>query len=391
MATVALDALPPPVATRVLQLLPVADRVRAGGVSPAWRALAHAPALYGPELVLADVLDAPRTVSDAAEALSRDYMSRHAKYELRCSSLFILRSLSALAAGTLTRLDVRGIVSRSGDETPDKLLAEALVEVAARNLHLTEILADAPTKLPACLQLLARCPCVAALTVSRLAVAPAELLALTGQEAALAARLTLPSLDLGRDTQNIDAGDYVPRIAFFGAITTGRVNGALAAELQRTLAAVGAGAWHVLELHLPGCKSDDSVLVTLLQALTASVAAHPSACVLERLVLHYSWSESRKPMSAAAGNALAAAAAALPALRSITFSDERDPTQAGRQDYEDYIDAGSVRDDLLEKYDYKSNTSDVTPGGAALALGLSKLQQEQHEVKIEFAGGSHYY
>ena len=78
MATVALDALPPPVATRVLQLLPVADRVRAGGVSPAWRALAHAPALYGPELVLADALDAPRTVSDTAEALSRDYMSRHA-------------------------------------------------------------------------------------------------------------------------------------------------------------------------------------------------------------------------------------------------------------------------------------------------------------------------
>ena len=386
MATVALNALPPPVATRVLQLLPVADRVRAGGVSPSWRALAHAPALYGPELVLADVLNAPRTVSDATEAPSRDYTARQAKAELRFSSLFILRSLAALAAGTLTRLDVRGISSHPGDETPDKLLAEALIDISGRNLNLTEILADGPAKLPACLQLLARCPRVAALTVTRLAVAPAALLALTGNDAALAARLTLASLDLGRDMQNIDVGDYVPSVAFFGAITTGRVNGTLAAELRRTLAAVGAGAWHVRELHLPGCKSNDSLLVSLLEALTAAAAAHPSACVLERLVLHYSWSESRKPMSAAAGTALAAAAAALPTLRCMEFSDERDPTQEGREDYDDYIDAGSVEEYLLHKF--ASRGSDVTPGGAALALGLSKLP---HEVQIAYRGSRDYY
>lgn len=187
-----------------------------------------------------------------------------------------------------------------------------------------------------------------------------------------------------------------PSIIFFGAITTHNVAGyqperSRTQSLRRALATVATGAWQVSELHLPGCKSDDSVLVWLLEALTKAAAADPWACGVEHLVLHYSWKERQKQMSAAAGTALAAAAAAMPVLLSITFSDERDPTQAGRQDYEDYIDAGSVRDDLLEKYDYKSNTSDVTPGGAALALGLSKLQQEQHEVKIEFAGGSHYY
>ena len=45
---------------------------------------------------------------------------------------------------------------------------EALVEVAARNLHLTELLADAPTKLPACLQLLARCMFAAIQTIMHL-------------------------------------------------------------------------------------------------------------------------------------------------------------------------------------------------------------------------------
>ena len=92
--------------SRILLLLPVADRVRAGGVSPAWRALAHAPALFGPELKLSDALAAPRTVADASPAAAaRSHEQRTAHEVLRCSSLFILRALAALVAGTLTRLD----------------------------------------------------------------------------------------------------------------------------------------------------------------------------------------------------------------------------------------------------------------------------------------------
>lgn len=208
---------------------------------------------------------------------------------------------------------------------------------------MTEVLTDAPTALPACLQLLARCPRVAALTVSSLAVTPAALCALRGDAAALSARLTLALLDLGRDTHDVDGYSY-EQISFFGALTTARA-AAQAAPLATTLAAVGAGAWHVRELHLPGCKTNDAVLVSLLQTLTAS--AQP-ACGVERLVLHYSFEEPQRAMSASAGAALAAAANALPALRSITFSDEGNPTQ-GEYDDEDYIGAGELDQYLLEK------------------------------------------
>jgi hypothetical protein len=105
---VSLTTLPAALSWRIMSLLPVADRVRAGGVSPAWRAVAHAPALYGPTLKLSAALDAPRTVADAAlPAAAARFKERCAADELRCSALFVLRSLAALAAGTLTRLDVR--------------------------------------------------------------------------------------------------------------------------------------------------------------------------------------------------------------------------------------------------------------------------------------------
>jgi hypothetical protein len=389
MATVALDALPPPVATRVLQLLPVADRVRAGGVSPVWRALAHAPALYGPELVLAHALVWPRTVADAKVAQPREYRELEAnklKSELRCSSVSILRSLAALAAGTLTRLDVRGSAKHPGDQTPDKILSEALVEIAARNPNLTEIFADAPSKLPACLQLLARCPRVQVLTMTSLAVAPAELLVLTGAAAALAARLTLTSLDLGRDTQEIMSA-MEPSIIFFGAITTHDVAGyqperSRTQSLRRALATVATGAWQVSELHLPGCKSDDSVLVWLLEALTKAAAADPWACGVEHLVLHYSWKERQKQMSAAAGTALAAAAAAMPVLLSITFSDEQDPSYEGMND----IGAGRVDRYLLEEYVRESSARVLTPGGHALFQGLADKLPHGEEVELKYGG-----
>lgn len=389
MATPALDARPSLVATRILKLLPVADRVRAGGVSPAWRALAHAPALYGPELVLADALVWPRTVADAKVAQPREYRELEAnklKSELRCSSISILRSLAALAAGTLTRLDVRGSAKHPADQTPDKILSEALVEIAAQNPNLTEILADAPSTLSACVQLLKRCPRVAVLTMTSLAVYPEDLRSFHRKAPALAARLTITSLDLGRYTQEVYIIDTAPPVDFLGAIQTSNDEQYLK-SLQGALAAVGAGAWQVSELHLPGCKSDDSVLVTLLQALTAAAAAHPSACGVERLVLHYSWTEQGKPMSAAAGTALAAAVAALPSLWSITFSDEDYPPSLHDDDF-DGVDPCSLGDYLLEEYELDFGAKVMTPGGNALFQGLADKLPHGEEVKILY-GAAH--
>ena len=384
MATPALDALPPQVATRVLQLLPVADRVRAGGVSPAWRALAHAPALYGPELVLADALVWPRTVADAKKAPPREPYAARPKYQLRCSSISILRSLAALAAGTLTRLDVCGSAKHPADEMPDKILSEALVDIAARNPNLTEILADAPSMLAACGQLLERCPRVAVLTMTSLAVDLKDLRRLYCYAPALSARLTLTSLDLGRYTRETYVVDTAPPVAFLGAIPTSNDERELK-SLEGALAAVGAGAWRVRELHLPGCKQNDGVLVTLLKALTEAASAHPSACAVERLVLHYSWTEQHKPMSAAAGTALAAAAAALPSLRSITFADEDFPPSLHDDEF-DGADGRGVDDYLLEGYHRESRARILTPGGHALFQALADKLPQGEEVKLMYGG-----
>lgn len=56
----AMETLPAELSATVFRLLPTADVVRAGGVSPAWRAAAHSPALHGPRLELKPVLAAPR-------------------------------------------------------------------------------------------------------------------------------------------------------------------------------------------------------------------------------------------------------------------------------------------------------------------------------------------
>jgi hypothetical protein len=393
MAALSLPTLPAALSSRILRLLPVADRVRAGGVSPAWRAMAHAPALYGPELKLSDALDAPRTVADAA---GRTHEQRRAAEELRCSALFVLRSLAALAAGTLTRLDVRltltplDVIRMAGrrdtdSDMPDKLLAEAIVAIAAANPCLTHVMTDAPATLPACLQLLARSPRVMKLTVSRLAVTPAALCALSGDAAALAARLALSSLDLGRESQTVGGyGDE--KVSFIGALTTARAR-ELTASLRTTLAAVGAGAWHVQQLHLPGCKEDDTVLVSLLAVLTESAQAQDHvACGVEHLVLHYSYTEQQRPMSGAAGAALAAAANALPALRSITFSDERDPVQRGSHDYDDYADAGEVCMYLLQTL--MADGMPLTPGGASL-VGALAPRESQLQLLYGGAGASY--
>jgi hypothetical protein len=87
-----LTSLPAALSSRIMRQLPLADRVRSGGVNPAWRAVAHAPSLYGQELVLRHALDAPRTVDDATQQRRASADSR----ELRCTQL---RVCAALARG----------------------------------------------------------------------------------------------------------------------------------------------------------------------------------------------------------------------------------------------------------------------------------------------------
>ena len=246
---------------------------------------------------------------------------------------------------------------------PDKLWVEAVVAIAAANPRLTEVLTDAPAALPACLQLLARCPRVTALTVSRLECMLVALGDLRGGAAALAARRALPCRNLGREAQDVESSNGCSG-SFVRAVRTTHADGE-AHSLRATLAAVGAGAWHVRELHLPGCKRHDGVLVSLLGALTTAATQH--ACGLQRLVLHYSYAETQKPMSAAAGHALAAAVEALPSLCSITFSDETDPrgSRASAR-----TNAGVVEDYLLETVQ-RGGSPQLTPGGKALVDALA--------------------
>ena len=106
---------------KILRLLPVADVVRAGGVSCASRTVAHNPAHFGPSLVLRDVLRAPRTVTDLSVAQKRDRAS-----DWRASPISLLLSLARLAKGTLVFVDARqdwsSFIRHSTDD--DKLVAE---------------------------------------------------------------------------------------------------------------------------------------------------------------------------------------------------------------------------------------------------------------------------
>ena len=102
MASFDLAALPGPAVVKIVHLLPVADVVRAGGVSRVWRTVAHNPAHFGPSLVLRDVLRAPRTVTDLSVAQKRDRASNW-----RASPVSILLSLARLAKGTLVFVDAR--------------------------------------------------------------------------------------------------------------------------------------------------------------------------------------------------------------------------------------------------------------------------------------------
>jgi hypothetical protein len=335
MSPLSFTSLPPPVAASILRLLPVADRVRAGGVSPAWRAVAHAPAVYGPELVLREALDAPRTVEDARRLAAvgagraAPQLSREAA-ALRCSAAFVLRSLAALAAGTLTRLDA---THSSWALIPDAICSEAIVAICAANHGLTRVAASAPTTLPGALQLLRRCPRVQQLTLPRVgaSVTADTLAALSPEERALSERLVLGTLDLGRKIcKGPSVYDYAPPLPdYLGALTTAEARSALG-SIRDVLSAISAGAWGVTELHLPGCKADDSVLVPLLAALRSGAGGDGgAACCVRTLVLHYSFKDAAQTrMSAAAAAALAATLDALPSLTALRFQDTRNPEVA---------------------------------------------------------------
>lgn len=276
-----LTSLPAAVSERILRQLPLADRVRAGGVSPAWRPVAHAPALYGPELKLSDALDAPRTVADASAQQQPGGRRRPALEragQLRCSSLAVLRSLAALAAGTLTALHV----THSDFSIPDAVWSEEIVAICAANPALTRVTAATPSNLPGALQLLRRCPRVRTLLVTRLRTASRShgitaetIAALTPEERLLSARLALDTLDLGRKMcEGPSPNEYLPPLPdYVGALTSVEVRASLA-SLRETVAAVGAGAWAVGELHLPGCKNEDALLVDVFNQSISSQPLH---------------------------------------------------------------------------------------------------------------------
>jgi hypothetical protein len=374
-----LTSLPPALSARILQQLPVADRVRAGGVSPAWRAVAHAPELYGPELVLRAALDAPRTVQDAAPQARGAPV---ADKSLRCSAVFVLRALASLARGTLTALDA----THSEFATPDAVWSEALVAICAANPGLARVTASTPKSLPGALQLLRRCPRMRVLTLPRLATAvTAETLAaLTPEERALSTRLALNELDLGRKMcPGPQVNEYSrPEPAYLGALTSAEARASLTA-LRAGAAAVGAGAWAVRELHLPGCKADDSVLVDVLAALTAAAdeqaaqqgggADQPGACRLQTLVLHYSFKESAcTPMSAAAARALAAALEALPSLRTLRFQDKRDPEIDALEKMYEEADDGGLDAPALSSYLFEGASEEALAAYDTLEATLTR-------------------
>jgi hypothetical protein len=390
-----LTSLPAALSGRIMRLLPLADRVRAGGVSPGWRAVAHAPSLYGPELVLRAALDAPRTVADAAQPQQR---MAYDKSLLRCSAVFILRSVAALAAGTLTSLDA----THSDVSIPDAVWSEALVAICAANPALARVVASAPSSLPGALQLLRRCPRVRTLQLPRLgkAVTADTLAALTPEERALSTRLALDSLDVARKMcRGPQVYDYAPPLPdYLGVLTSAEARASLAA-LRETLAAVGAGAWSVVELHIPGCKSDGALLVELLAALTSGAPAQPEgdqpqqeggACRLRTLVLHYSFKErALTPMSAVAARPLAATLDALPSLKALRFQDARDPELAALE-----RDMDGEGEDLdppeLSSYIFSGASDEHAAAYEALQAALTRRNIIEHVMDAPTSRNRYY-
>lgn len=150
------SSLPPSVLALIFRLLPEADRCRSGGVSRAWRAIAHAPALWGPNLVLAPVLEAPRTVCDTTKGADSvciyGVVKRRSKS--RASATSVLRSLAKLTGGTLKSIDARQnwrcesfsspFACTLESEQPDVVWAEELVDICAANTGLDEVVTDQP-------------------------------------------------------------------------------------------------------------------------------------------------------------------------------------------------------------------------------------------------------
>jgi len=321
-----LTSLPAAVSARIMKQLPLADRVRCGGVSPAWRAVAHAPSLYGPELVLSEALDARPCLRADEDCL-------------RSSAVFVLRALAALAAGTLTALDA----TPNNGMIPDSVWSEALVSICAANPSLVRVTTNSPRTLKGALQLLRRCPRVRTLALARLetAITADTLAALTPEERATSVRLALNALDLAHIwCRGPSIYDYRPAEPdYLGVLTSAQARASLPA-LRESLAAIGAGAWVVGELRLPACKNDGAVLVEMLTALTTTAAASAEAeaqqqpgaggaCRLNMLALHYSFKERElTPMTAATARAITATMEALPSLWILHFCEERDPELA---------------------------------------------------------------